>query len=136
MFCISPPPLHPPPPPPRPPPLLSTPHPPTHTQAGGIRKGSLKETLLLAIPSFFDLIATILMNIGLLSVTASVYQMMRGAEMLFAALFAVTFLKRHLNKFHYLGILCCGVSVRVCGGGHLQQHPEVLVASSHGLALL
>jgi len=78
-------------------------------QQGGIKKGSLKETLLLAIPSFFDLIATILMNIGLLSVTASVYQMMRGAEMLFAALFAVTFLKRHLNKFHYLGILCCGV---------------------------
>lgn len=28
------------------------------------------------------------------AVTASVYQMMRGAEMLFAALFAVVFLKR------------------------------------------
>jgi drug/metabolite transporter (DMT)-like permease len=79
-------------------------------EQNGIKKGSLKETMLLAIPSFFDLIATILMNIGLLSVTASVYQMMRGAEMLFAALFAVTFLKRHLNKYHYLGILCCGVS--------------------------
>lgn len=84
-------------------------------QQGGIKKGSLKETLLLAIPSFFDLIATILMNIGLLSVTASVYQMMRGAEMLFAALFAVTFLKRHLNKFHYLGILCCGVGISLVG---------------------
>ena len=34
------------------------------------------------------------MSIGLLSVTASVYQMLRGAEMLFAALFSVTFLKR------------------------------------------
>lgn len=81
--------------------------------SSGIEKGSLKETLLLAIPSFFDLIATILMNIGLLSVTASVYQMMRGAEMLFAAGMAVVFLKRHLNKYHYLGILCCGVSWRV-----------------------
>ena len=50
------------------------------------------------------------MNIGLLSVTASVYQMMRGAEMLFAAVFAVLFLHRHLNKFHLLGILCCVVS--------------------------
>ena len=49
------------------------------------------------------------MNIGLLSVTASVYQMMRGAEMLFAALFAVLFLHRHLNKYHLLGILCCVV---------------------------
>ena len=65
--------------------------------------------LLLAIPTVFDLIATVLMNIGLLSVTASVYQMMRGAEMLFAAVFAVLFLHRHLNKYHLLGILCCVV---------------------------
>lgn len=65
---------------------------------------------MLAIPTFFDLIATVLMNIGLLSVTASVYQMMRGAEMLFAALFSITFLHRSLNRFHLLGILCCMVS--------------------------
>ncbi len=72
--------------------------------------GGWKQKLLLAIPTVFDLAATILMNIGLLNVTASVYQMMRGAEMLFAALFSVLFLKRHLNLFHYLGILCCVVS--------------------------
>ena len=65
---------------------------------------------MLAIPTAFDLMATVLMNIGLLSVTASVYQMMRGAEMLFAALFAVMFLKRQLNKYHLGGILCCVVS--------------------------
>ena len=70
-------------------------------------------TYLLAIPTVFDLVATVLMNIGLLSVTASVYQMMRGAEMLFAALFAVIFLHRALNRFHLLGILCC--VVRACG---------------------
>jgi drug/metabolite transporter (DMT)-like permease len=81
---------------------------------GQLRKGSLRETLLLSIPSFFDLVATVLMNIGLLSVTASVYQMMRGAEMLFAALFTVVFLHRHLNKFHYLGITCCGVGEVRC----------------------
>ena len=69
-------------------------------------------TYLLAIPTVFDLVATVLMNIGLLSVTASVYQMMRGAEMLFAALFAVVFLRRTLNRFHLLGILCC--VVRAC----------------------
>ncbi len=36
--------------------------------------------------------------------------MMRGAEMLFAAFFAVVFLKRKLNKFHMLGLLSCLVS--------------------------
>ncbi|CAK0787430.1 hypothetical protein CVIRNUC_010650 [Coccomyxa viridis] len=71
--------------------------------------------LLLAIPTVFDLIATVLMNIGLLSVTASVYQMMRGAEMLFAALFAVLFLHRHLNKYHLLGILCCVIGIALVG---------------------
>lgn len=63
----------------------------------------------MSIPSLFDLVATLLMNVGLLSVTASVYQMMRGAEMLFAALFAVTALRRVLNRYHLLGILCCVV---------------------------
>lgn len=75
------------------------------------RSKAVKEVFMLAIPTAFDLVATVLMNIGLLSVTASVYQMMRGAEMLFAAAFALIFLKRNLNKFHYGGILCCVVSI-------------------------
>ncbi|KAJ9506744.1 hypothetical protein QJQ45_009879 [Haematococcus lacustris] len=78
-------------------------------------RSKLRETLLLAIPTFFDLLATILMNIGLLWVTASVYQMMRGAEMLFAALFTVVFLGRKLNRFHLGGIACCIVGV-ICVG--------------------
>lgn len=68
---------------------------------------------MLAVPTLLDLLATLMMNVGLLYVTASVYQMLRGAEMLFAALFAVAFLGRRLNKFHLGGILCCVVR----GGG-------------------
>ncbi|BDA42835.1 Solute carrier family 35 member F6 [Coccomyxa sp. Obi] len=73
------------------------------------------QVFMLAIPTIFDLIATVLMNIGLLSVTASVYQMMRGAEMFFAAIFSVLFLHRRLNKFHLLGILCCVVGISLVG---------------------
>lgn len=69
--------------------LPSDPHHHHHHQ-----RSHLKEILLLSIPTVFDLAATVLMNVGLLSVTASVYQMMRGAEMLFAAVFAVVFLRR------------------------------------------
>lgn len=58
------------------------------------RHDNAKDALLVALPTIFDLAATLLMSIGLLSVTASIYQMLRGAEMLFAALFAVTWLKR------------------------------------------
>jgi hypothetical protein len=96
-------------------------------QQSAVTKGSLKETFLLAIPSFFDLVATVLMNVGLLSVTASVYQMMRGAEMLFAALFALLFLKRHLNKYHGMGILCCVVSnSKQAASGYVRSLTEVL----------
>jgi uncharacterized membrane protein len=41
-------------------------------------------------------------------------QMMRGAEMLFAALFSVVFLGRTLNRFHLMGITCCMVRTRTC----------------------
>lgn len=34
-------------------------------------------------------------------------QMLRGAEMLFAAIFSVVFLKRTLNKYNYIGIGSC-----------------------------
>lgn len=80
---------------------------------------SFKEICLVAVPTSFDLIATVLMSIGLLYVTASVYQMLRGAEMLFAALFSVTFLKRSLHKKHYVGLLCCVVGIVLVGGSSL-----------------
>jgi len=83
-------------------------------QGRDIDSGSNKAWMLI-IPTFFDLVATVLMNVGLLSVTASVYQMLRGAEMLFAALFAVVFLKRHLNKYHHMGIACCILGITMVG---------------------
>lgn len=99
-------------------------------------------TMMLAIPSFFDLIATILMNIGLLSVTASVYQMMRGAEMLFAALFAIGFLGRRLNHMHYKGIACCITGIALVGwsstmsGEGSASHPVSQRAILVGMALI
>jgi hypothetical protein len=70
---------------------------------------------MMSVPTIFDLIATVLMNVGLLSVTASVYQMMRGAEMVFAAALAVMFLHRSLNRLHYAGIGACITGICVVG---------------------
>lgn len=41
---------------------------------------------------------------------AAVFQILRGAEMVFAALFAVIFLHRPLNRWHYMGVTLCMVS--------------------------
>lgn len=91
-------------------------HAPMHVQAAApVKRSDLREALMLSIPTVFDLIATVLMNIGLLSVTASVYQMMRGAEMVFAAVLAITFLKRTLNRLHYSGISACIAGIVLVG---------------------
>ena len=42
--------------------------------------------------------------------TLCLLQMLRGAELLFAAIFSVTFLKRTLNRNNIIGIACCLVS--------------------------
>jgi drug/metabolite transporter (DMT)-like permease len=81
--------------------------------------GGARDVALLLIPTAFDLAATALMNVGLLSVTASVYQMLRGAEMLFAALFAVAFLRRRLNSAHGAGIAACCAGIALVGAASL-----------------
>jgi drug/metabolite transporter (DMT)-like permease len=45
--------------------------------------------------------------------------MMRGAEMLFAALFAVTFLGRRLNRLHAAGLAACVVGISAVGAASL-----------------
>ena len=83
-----------------------------------------KQCMLLAIPSAFDLIATALMNVGLLSVTASVYQMMRSAELVFAAVFGVFFLQRRLVLDHYMGIASAIAGVALVGAANLLADPS------------
>ncbi|CAL5221472.1 g3669 [Coccomyxa viridis] len=99
------------------------------------KNASLKEILILGLPMCFDLTATLLMSIGLLYVTASVYQMLRGAEILFSAIFAVIFLKRSLNKFHYCGIAGCLVGICMVGASSLLS-PSGGGSSDTGMVLL
>lgn len=47
--------------------------------------------------------------------------MLRGAEMLFAAIFSVVFLKRSLNRNNYIGIGCCLVGLH-CAAESCHSH--------------
>ena len=51
------------------------------------------------------------MNVGLLFTAASIYQMTRGALVLFVGLFSVIFLKRHLHLFQWFALFVLGVGV-------------------------
>ncbi|KAG9255222.1 uncharacterized protein F5Z01DRAFT_652473 [Emericellopsis atlantica] len=70
---------------------------------------------LLALPAICDICGTTLMNAGLLLVAASIYQMTRGALVLFVGLFSVVFLKRHLHLFQWLSLVGVVLGVAVVG---------------------
>ncbi|KAI0127730.1 hypothetical protein BJ170DRAFT_595592 [Xylariales sp. AK1849] len=71
--------------------------------------------LLLALPSICDICGTTLMNVGLLMVAASIYQMTRGALVLFVGLFSVVFLRRRLHAFQWVSLVGVVSGVAVVG---------------------
>lgn len=74
-----------------------------------------RNILMLALPSVCDICGTTLMNVGLLLVAASIYQMTRGALVLFVGLFSVLFLRRKLHLFQWLSLLGVVMGVAVVG---------------------
>lgn len=77
---------------------------------------------LLALPSACDICGTTLMNVGLLFVAASIYQMTRGALVLFVGLFSVIFLRRHLSAWKWGSLFIVVLGVAIVGlAGYLEQ---------------
>lgn len=99
--------------------------------------------LLLAAPSSCDIAGTTLMNVGLLFVAASIYQMTRGALVLFVGLFSVLFLRRKLHLYQWsalfivvLGVAIVGLSGALFSGDSdhdITQDGSASNAVSHGL---
>ncbi|KAK6210185.1 integral membrane protein [Colletotrichum tabaci] len=86
---------------------------PQEQDPGSILRGS--RILLLALPAICDILGTTLMNIGLLLVVASIYQMTRGALVLFVGVFSVVFLRRRLFLFQWLSLVGVVVGVALVG---------------------
>eukprot|EP00667_Euglena_gracilis_P013031 EG_transcript_13416 len=86
-------------------PLLDFPEEPHHKRS----------VLLVMFVSVADLAATGLMFSGLVFTTASVYQMLRGAEVIFCAFLSVIFLKHHLDPYMKAGILITVLGISLVG---------------------
>ncbi|KAH6849808.1 hypothetical protein B0I37DRAFT_369919 [Chaetomium sp. MPI-CAGE-AT-0009] len=84
---------------------------------------------LLALPAICDILGTTLMNAGLLLVAASIYQMTRGALVLFVGVFSVVFLRRRLYAFQWLSLVGVMLGVGIVGlAGAIQpdkKHADV-----------
>jgi Nucleotide-sugar transporter len=91
-----------------------------HTKLHGWR------ILLLAAPACCDILGTTMMNAGLLFVAASIYQMTRGALVLFVGLFSVLFLRRKLYLYKWFGLVVVVLGVAIVGlSGALFGHDEL-----------
>ncbi|CAE8682784.1 unnamed protein product [Polarella glacialis] len=78
-------------------------------------KSYRQKVLMVAYPAAFDLVATALCCIGIMYIPASVWQMLRGATIVFSVLFSIVFLDRQLNCYHWVGIVLCTVGIMVIG---------------------
>jgi len=91
------------------------------------------KVLLLALPACCDIAGTTLMNVGLLFVAASIYQMTRGALVLFVGLFSVIFLKRHMGGWKWTSLFIVVLGVAVVGLAGITGNRERPVTPGKGV---
>ncbi|KAI8056204.1 hypothetical protein BDF22DRAFT_329752 [Syncephalis plumigaleata] len=70
---------------------------------------------LFWIPTMCDICGTTLMNVGLIYTTASIYQMLRGAVVIFSAILSIMFLRHRIALFQWAGLLSVMAGVSVVG---------------------
>ncbi|GAC73912.1 predicted integral membrane protein [Moesziomyces antarcticus T-34] len=85
---------------------------------------------LFFMPALCDICGTTLMNVGLLFTPVSIYQMTRGALVLWVGVFSVIFLRRHLHLFQWLSLVTVMMGVSVVGlSGTVFKAPEASPSS-------
>jgi len=81
------------------------------------------------VPACCDVLGTGLAAVAMMYIQAAVWQMMRGAVVVFSAIFAVFFLKRKLQAFHWIGVTVTVIGLSLVGyAAVVQQSPS----GSHG----
>ncbi|GAA6004699.1 hypothetical protein JCM10207_000986 [Rhodosporidiobolus poonsookiae] len=71
------------------------------------------------LPATCDILGTTFMNVGLFFVPVSIYQMLRGALVLWVGLFSVIFLKRTLTRAQWVALAVCMAGIAVVGAASL-----------------
>ncbi|KAJ2079479.1 hypothetical protein H4R24_003747 [Coemansia sp. RSA 988] len=79
--------------------------------------------LWMWIPATCDLLGTTLMNVGLFFTSASVYQMLRGAVVIFSGIFSVLFLGHRLERFQVISLGMVVAGVTIVGMSHIISPP-------------
>eukprot|EP00927_Polykrikos_kofoidii_P039136 TRINITY_DN33566_c0_g1_i1.p1 TRINITY_DN33566_c0_g1~~TRINITY_DN33566_c0_g1_i1.p1 ORF type:complete len:467 (-),score=46.60 TRINITY_DN33566_c0_g1_i1:184-1524(-) len=70
---------------------------------------------IFAIPAGCDVLGTGIGGIGLLFISASVWQMMRGSIIVFTSILSVTFLKRRFYLYHWFAVMVTVTGITMVG---------------------
>ena len=87
-------------------------------------KVTSKTYMMLAVPSFFDLLATVLMVFGLLHVNASIWMLLRGGGIVFVALMKQYVLGDRLKPSMWLGVGIIALAIAMVGYSSQLGHPK------------
>lgn len=74
-----------------------------------------RKVVMVAPAAVFDILATGLCSMGFVYIPSSVWQLLRGAEMVFAKIFGSIFLKQESYAFHWVGVLLCSMGIVLVG---------------------
>ncbi|KAJ2714660.1 hypothetical protein H4R23_005738, partial [Coemansia sp. Cherry 401B] len=80
-------------------------------------------TLCMWILAACDLLGTTLMNVGLFFTSASVYQILCGAVVIFSGLFSVLFLGHRLERFQMISLVMVVIGVTIVGLSNIVSPP-------------
>ncbi|CAI5745409.1 unnamed protein product [Peronospora destructor] len=93
---------------------------------------SLRTMMTIALPSLLDLLQTVLSNVGLLWVSSSVYQMVRGSIIIFSAFFSVRLMDKKLYGYHFASIWIVMLAVTLMGYAGVENHSKESTADDTG----
>ncbi|PVH17360.1 uncharacterized protein CXQ87_000245 [Candidozyma duobushaemuli] len=94
---------------------------------GETRPSSKSQSMLLAIPSVCDMLATTFMNVGLIYTPVSIYQMTRGAIVLFVAVLSVVFLHRRIRPLEWIALVIVTLGIGIVGYSEVEQEPALVI---------
>jgi drug/metabolite transporter (DMT)-like permease len=85
------------------------------------------------IDAAFFLSPVTFLRAGLILVAASVYQMLRGAVVLFTAAFSILFLRRRLNVNNWIGLFLVVSGVTLVGLSSILFNPDASTESENAV---
>lgn len=92
--------------------------------------------ILMIIPSMFECVAFCLGTYAQILMALSLAMIMKGAKVVFSAIFTVTFLKRKLEKFHWFAVALCVAGLAVAGGSEYLNNSESVGTILLGTAMM